>query len=204
MNDPFFSVIVPEHNSAEFMRKGLDSIKAQTFTDYELIIVCDACVDDTVKIAKEYTKKVYQINMHRCGLARNKGLDMAKGEWVIWMDDDDWWMNDKAFDTIAKNVGKHGEDIFAFGFEAANLMKRGLHYYFNSPNFLWPAIWNKAWRRDFIGDHRFPDWKHSDDGGFAKEMHPLAKVAYWNEVLYHYNFMRSGSLTDRMRRGEFG
>lgn len=45
---PFFSVIVPEHNSEKFMRKGLDSIKQQTFKDYELIIVCDACTDNTV------------------------------------------------------------------------------------------------------------------------------------------------------------
>ena len=61
MSKPFFSVIVPEHNSAEFMRKGLESIKAQSFTDYELIVVCDACEDNTAEIAREYTDKVFEI-----------------------------------------------------------------------------------------------------------------------------------------------
>ena len=54
MKKPFFSVIVPEHNSAEWMRKGLNSIRWQSFTDYQLIIVCDRCTDDTAKIAEEY------------------------------------------------------------------------------------------------------------------------------------------------------
>ena len=53
MSNPFFSVIVPMHNSAAFMRRGLDSIREQTFTDYELIIVCDACEDNTADIARE-------------------------------------------------------------------------------------------------------------------------------------------------------
>ena len=47
---PFFSVIVPAYNSAEYIRKGLDSIKEQAFTDYELIIVCDSCTDNTEEI----------------------------------------------------------------------------------------------------------------------------------------------------------
>ena len=50
---PFFSVIIPAHNSAEYIRKGLDSIKEQSFTDYELIVVCDACTDKTVHVARD-------------------------------------------------------------------------------------------------------------------------------------------------------
>ena len=51
MSNPFFSVIVPAHNSAEFIRKGLESIKNQEFDDYELTVVCDACTDDTAEVA---------------------------------------------------------------------------------------------------------------------------------------------------------
>ncbi len=203
MNEPFFSVIVPEHNSAAFMRTGLDSIKSQTFTDYELIIVCDACEDNTAEIAEQYTDKVFEINAKRCGLARNKGLDEARGEWILFMDDDDWWLSDHAFRHIAEKVGEQNEDIFAFGFLAPNLIRPGLREYYNTPDKHWPAIWNKAWRRSFIGDHRFPDWKHSDDAGFAAEMHPNAKFVYWHECLYYYNYMRAGSLSDRIAKGEF-
>ena len=55
---PFFSVIVPAHNSAAWIRKGLDSIRAQVWDNYELIVVCDACTDNTAEIAREYTDKV--------------------------------------------------------------------------------------------------------------------------------------------------
>ena len=100
---PFFSVIVPEHNSEKFMRKGLDSIKEQTFTDYELIIVCDACTDNTVNIAKEYTDKVFEIDKKRCGAARNLGLDNAKGQWILFMDDDSR-LREKDYQTTMKNT----------------------------------------------------------------------------------------------------
>ena len=53
---PKLSVIVPEHNSAEWMRKGLESIRRQTFQDYQLIIVCDSCEDNTYEIAKGYQR----------------------------------------------------------------------------------------------------------------------------------------------------
>ena len=76
-NEPFFSIIVPEHNSSQYMRKGLDSIKEQTFKDYELIIVCDACIDNTVEIAKEYSNLIYEINEKTPGAARNLALNKA-------------------------------------------------------------------------------------------------------------------------------
>lgn len=195
---PFFSVIVPEHNSAGFMRKGLDSIRAQTFTDYELIVVCDSCEDNTAEIAWEYTDRVFEINAKRCGLARNKGLDEARGEWILFMDDDDWFMGDGVFHRLADNVGKEDEDVLAFGFMWQN---KGITL--NKPGHLWTAVWNKAWRKSFIDKHgfRFPDWKHSDDDGFSRITHPVAKITYLYEALYYYNFMRPGSLTWQINKG---
>ena len=132
-------------------------------------------------------------------MARNKGLDEAAGEWILFMDDDDWWMDENAFRTIAENVGKEGEDVLAFGFYwAGNGGDK-----FNRPGRLFTAIWNKAWRRSFIEEHgfRFPDWKHSDDDGFSRLTHPVARIAYMDEVLYYYNFMRAGSLTWQIQQG---
>ena len=188
MGNPFFSVIVPEHNSAEFMRTGLDSIRIQTFKDYELIIVCDSCTDNTAEIAREYTDKVFEIEAKRCGFARNKGLEEAKGEWILFMDDDDWFVNELAFETIAENVGKEEEDIFAFGF-----YWQGIGYTYNEPGHLWTAVWNKCWRREFIEriGARFPDWVHSDDEGFSRITHRQAKIACFHEALYYYNRRRS-------------
>ena len=60
-----------------------------------------------------------------------------------------------------------------------------------------------AWRREFIGDERFPDWIHTDDLGFAWRMHPRARFAFLSVPLYHYEFMRPGSVSDRIRGGEY-
>ena len=201
MGEPFFSVIVTEHNSAAFMRKGLDSIREQSFTDYELIIVCDACEDKTAEIAREYTDKVIEVDFRRAGLARNRGMDEARGTWILWMDDDDWWLHDEAFAMLAEAVGKNGEDMLAFGF-----IFKGKGYAPNVPGHLWPAIWNKVWRRSFIErvGARFPDWDHADDMGFANQTHGKAKVAYLDLPFYYYNYMRPGSLTWREEQGEFG
>lgn len=198
MSKPFFSVIVPEHNSAAFMRKGLESIKAQTFTDYELLIICDACEDNTAEIAREYSDKVYEIDAKKPACARNMGLDLAEGEWILFMDDDDWWMSENAFRIIADNVGKNGEDVLAFAF-----MWEGRGITIPTPQKPWTAVWHKAWKREFIGriNARFPEWEHSDDDGFTKETLPNAKIAFMDTPLYYYNFMREGSLTWKMQNG---
>lgn len=203
MNKSFFSVIVPSHNGAEYIRKGLDSIKAQTFKNYELIITCDACEDNTAEIAREYTDKVFEIDAHRCGLARNKGLDNAEGEWILFMDDDDWFSTELAFEVIANAIRKIEDqqqpmDILAFGFEWPGY---GIRY--NTPQRLYTAVWNKAWRKEFIDriGARFPDWIHSDDDGFSRITHHRANIKYLDGSLYYYNFMRPGSLTWQMDNG---
>ena len=194
----FFSVIVPVHNAAEFMRKGLDSIKTQEYADYELIIVCDACTDGTENIALRYADKMICTDYGRAGMARNVGLDAAEGEWILFMDDDDWYLPG-AFGMIAEELGRQKDiDILAYGFEW-----KGMGYAKQSPQRIYPAIWNKAWRREFIGGERFPDWIHTDDLGFARKMHPKARFGYCPAILYYYNFMRKGSVSDKIRNGEY-
>ena len=194
---PFFSIIVPEHNSENFMCKGLNSIKQQTFTDYELIIVCDNCTDNTAKIARKYTDKVFEINEKRCGLARNVGLDNATGEWILFMDDDDYFLHEYVFEMLAEKLKTIKEDLLCFSF-----IFKGRGYAKCS---LWAAVWNKAWRRSFIekGHFRFPDTEFADDVGFSDATFPHAKVAYWDMPMYYYNFMREGSLSWRAEQGEF-
>lgn len=198
----FFSVIIPAHNAAGWMRKGLDSIKRQTFTDYELIIVCDDCQDKTAEIAREYTDRVYEVSWHNCGKTRNRGLDEATGKWILFMDDDDWFMDDSAFMVIAqelKRLEKEGDqfDVMAFDFIFGS---NG--YARQYPGHLYIAIWNKAWRREFIGETRFPEVPHSDDVGFAEQTHDRARFRFMNEALYYYNWMRPGSITQKLHTGE--
>lgn len=197
MNKPFFSVIVPAHNSAEFIRKGLKSIKQQTFTDYELIVVCDACTDDTAEVVTGYADKVISTWHGRDGLARNAGIDSADGEWILFMDDDDWWLHPYVFEMIAGKAGKFEEDILAFGFLARDFQQPGLQEYYNSRGHIWPAVWNKCYRREFIGDTRLPGIEFTSDLPFTNEL--LRKgpgVQFLAVPLYYYNYMRKGSQTE--------
>ena len=198
MSEPFFSVIVPAHNAETRIRRGLDSIRRQTFTDYELIVVCDDCGDKTVDIAMEYTDKVFEVDWHNCGKTRNKGLDEATGSWILFMDDDDWWQDDSAFQVIAEGIRHGGDfDVLAFGFTFGS---NG--YVMQYKGHLYIAVWSKAWRRGFIGDTRFPEVPHSDDVGFAEQTHYRARFRYSIENLYYYNYMRPGSITHKLHTGE--
>ena len=189
-----FSVIVPTHNGAGYIREMLDSIAAQTYKDYELLVICDACTDDTAKIAGEYTDSVIEINSRSSGLARNAGLDNASGEWILFADDDDHWLHEFCFQQIADKVGD--EDVLCFSF-----IQRGHRYAppLGNSGHVWPAVWNKCWKRSFIGPHRFPDIYAIDDLIFSNEMFALnPKVQIWDMPMYYYNYMRPGSITHKL------
>ena len=197
---PFFSVIIPAFNSEQYIRKALDSVKAQSFRRYELIVVCDNCTDNTAKVAREYTDLVVDDWDHfRYGPTRNKGLDMARGEWVLFLDDDDWFLHEYVFSMLAGRIKEEFEpmDMLAFAF-----IWKGVGYANNSPRKIYPAVWNKAWRRGFIGEERFPDAGYSDDYAFAVKMHPKANILFWDQPFYYYNFMRPGCVSEKIRDGK--
>lgn len=187
---PKFSVIMPAHNASEYIRKGLDSVRNQTFEDYELIVVCDDCEDDTADIAREYTDKVIEVSFRNAGPTRSAGLDAATGEWILFMDDDDWWLHEYAFEQIDRHVSDC--DLLCFGF-----IWKGRGY--TSPNrpggYYWPAVWNKCWRRSIIGNTRFPE-AYPDDLLFHNEMMTkLMRIKTWEMPLYYYNYWREGSIS---------
>lgn len=194
-----FSIIIPAYNAEDRIRKLLDSIKTQTFTDYELIIVCDACEDNTAKVAREYTDKVFEVNAHNSAVGRNKGLDEANGEYILFSDDDDYWIHPYALeqiDTELKNK-KDPSDMtqcsFIFGEKGVQPVNGKI----------WANVWSKVWKRQAIGSTRFDPRKFpADDLDFVNRM--LAKgisVGYSTMLWYHYNWMRPGSITYGLNAG---
>ena len=191
---PKFSIIIPAYNSAAFIKKGLDSIRKQSNTDYELIVVCDACEDHTASIARMYTNNVLEVNYHRDGLARNAGLDIAAGEWVLFMDDDDWWLHEFVLEELAGEIARQEFDVLAFGFIWKGI---GVTYPLREGNLLWPNVWSKLWRRSFIGDTRFSSvWSVSDHGFTQAVLNKMPRLVTWDMPLYYYNYMRKGSITE--------
>ena len=198
MTAPFFSVIVPAHNAAEYMRKGMNSIRSQAFTDYELIVICDACTDDTAAIAREYTNLVFEVDHGLDGLARNDGIIMSRGKWILFMDDDDWWMDRTSFGRIAEAVTAMNPDVLMFGFYWNT---RGV--FFQTMKHRAIAVWSKCWRREFIGETRFPAKPYWSDVDFDKAMfNKYPKVATLDRPLYYYNYLRPGSISWRKEKGE--
>ena len=181
---------MPAHNAAEYIRKALDSVASQTFTDYELVVICDACKDNTAEIAREYGAKVIEVDYTNAGLTRSAGLDAATGEWVLFMDDDDWWLHEYVLEQLNEKLGC--EDVLCFGF-----VWKGVGY--TEPNRpggrYWPAPWNKCWKRSAIGETRFKA-VYPDDLVFHETM--MSKVLFikaWDMPLYYYNYWREGSIS---------
>lgn len=193
---PRFSIIIPAYNSAGYIKKALDSVKQQTYTDYELIVVCDSCKDDTYDIAKEYTDRVYKVDYGNDGLARSKGLDVAIGQWVLFIDDDDWWLHEYVLWQLNDKLNEIpvDTDVLCFSFifkgkQYANTRDKCGNY--------WIAVWNKCWKRVTIGNTRFPNVPRSSDQYFHKEMFKKnLKIYEWDMPMYYYNYLRIGSQTE--------
>ena len=82
------SIIIPAYNEEKFISATLDSIKSQDFKDYEIIVICNGCTDNTSNIAKKYTDKVFNLKQKNTSLARNYGVKKSKGDILIFLDAD--------------------------------------------------------------------------------------------------------------------
>ena len=96
---PCFSVIIPAYNRARFLPECLESVLAQTFTDWECIIVDDGSTDGTRELVAEYVRRDSRFRYHwqenaGASAARNAGIERARGEWIAFLDSDDWYYPD--------------------------------------------------------------------------------------------------------------
>jgi glycosyltransferase involved in cell wall biosynthesis len=96
LKNPFFSIVIPTYNRAHLISKAIESVIAQTYSDWELIIVDDGSTDNTKELVDNYCNKdnriryIYQENAER-SVARNNGIDHAKGEFICFLDSDDYY-----------------------------------------------------------------------------------------------------------------
>ena len=92
-----FSIIIPLYNKAPYIQKALDSVRRQTFRDFELIVVDDGSSDNSLRVAEDTLEKSgidYQLicqNNAGVSTARNNGVALSKGEYLCFLDADDWW-----------------------------------------------------------------------------------------------------------------
>lgn len=216
------SIIVPVYQVEKYIRQCVDSILAQTFTDFELILVDDGSKDHSGEICDEYARvdaRVKVIHQENSGVAaaRNHGIVCAKGSYVCFVDADDW-IEDTMLAHCLSHIKRNDADILRHGHtmelwkdeKCVNEEKK------NAPNFakvlthdqiakemekFWENcsnyVWNYFFKKEVIGHIRFPEIKISEDHIFVlKILENCEKICFLSEECYHY-CMRMGSSANR-------
>lgn len=108
---PLVSVVIPTYNHARFLGRALQSVLGQTYTHWEAIVIDNYSTDNTDEVVQGFTDpRITYLKIHNNGViaaSRNAGIRAAKGEWVAFLDSDDWWTEDKlqaCFDCINDSV----------------------------------------------------------------------------------------------------
>lgn len=128
------SFIVPVYNVAPYLPQCLDSLVNQTYRDLEIICVNDGSTDDSLRILREYEardKRVKVINQTNQGLsgARNTGIEKAEGEWMMFVDSDDW-MDIQCCEILIQNINKK-TDLCFFNYIRESNRKSSPQYIFD-------------------------------------------------------------------------
>ena len=113
------SVIIPVHNASKFINKAINSILKQSYKKIELILIDDGSEDNSLKIINEYKKKYKNIRVisqknYGAGLARNTGIECAKGAYVMFLDADDFYNKDCCACAL-EAIQESNADFLSFG-----------------------------------------------------------------------------------------
>ena len=111
--NPLVSIIIPTYNRAEDLKRALQSVFDQTFTDWEVLVVDNHSIDETDSLIKSFNDpKIKLFKIHNAGViaaSRNLGLKHALGEYIAFLDSDDWWLPKKLEESI--KYMSHGADV---------------------------------------------------------------------------------------------
>lgn len=209
-----FSIVVPIYNVEKYLERCIDSILAQTFQDYELLLVNDGSTDNSAVVCKRYLEygdriKYFEKSNGGLGDARNYGIERSKGKFLVFVDSDDYIEPDM-LKIINETIEKYDSDIVIFNHAIVN-MKDELLYVEKLPfptetimtlqdnrDLLLsePSACNKVYRRELFVSNRikYPVrvW-YEDLRTTAKVLSLANKIVYIDKDLYHY-FKRPGSI----------
>lgn len=178
--NPQISIIIPCYNSVKYLERCINSVKAQTYSNFEVIVVDDGSVDNTYEILNELTRMDNRFCVHRqvnkgVSAARNYGLDHARGQYIAFVDSDDWveenWLSVLVGGFKACNVDMVGcnmtyrteycskKEETKYAYEEINGTENALKYLFIHP-LTWesdilgrPFVWNKLYKKSIIDQY---------------------------------------------------
>jgi CDP-glycerol glycerophosphotransferase len=221
---PRLSVIVPVYNVEDYLEECLDSVVAQTFTDYECVMVDDGSTDESAAIAERYAARDQRfrlVSQENGGLskARNTGIDHSSGELLVFLDSDDV-LPANAYELLVGALDESGSDfatgnvyrLTRFALTQARYVAKAFeetrlktHVTKLRPLLADRTAWNKVFRRSFWDEHgfRFPEGRTYEDTPITIPAHFLARsVDVIADPVYYWRIRDSGGLSITQRRFE--
>lgn len=226
--NPKFSIIVPVYNVENYLSKCLDSIINQTLLDIEIICVDDGSKDNSYNILLDYAKwdlRLQIVRKENGGLssARNAGMNVAKGNYICFVDSDDYIENNFC-ERLYVEVLEHNPDIIVFGanifpmtketdpWTYSNLSPNSQHFKKFEPDILlsynrgYPFVWRNCFKKIYLDkisltfDEKI---KFGEDTVFQVCAFPGARnIVYIGDKLYNYRYDRKNSLMFSSRRDD--
>ncbi len=218
----FFSIVIPIYNVSRHIRRGFSSIEAQTFRDFEVIMIDDGSTDGSGGICDSLTDGKLDVNViHQSnkgvGNARNVGIDNARGEYICFFDIDDI-LHPDALEILHRYLTHHTPQMLIFGYneyETATGRTTGLQFHqaecrsnaevrdiyveslsgMITPN---GFVWNKIYERRFLNDNhlRFEPLRIQQDEVFNLNVYPhLDRLMIVGDILYDYHVYHAGNAT---------
>lgn len=196
------SIIVPVYNVEKYLAQCLDSLVGQTVEDYEIIVVNDGSPDNSQRIIDDYAARypglVVPMMKENGGLssARNLGMTVAKGEFIGFVDSDDW-VDETMYERMLEAIERENADITYCDMD--DYYDDGTVVYHDVTHFTDPltvtcSACNKLFRRSLIGDAQFPVGLWYEDLSFVtKLLFKTDRIAVVHEAFYHCH-CRAGSI----------
>lgn len=206
------SIIIPVYNASKYLRQCIYSILSQSFNDFELILVNDGSIDNSLSICNQFAEKDNRIKVISgpnggVSMARNKGLALATGEWITFSDADDYFLED-ALQTLYDRAMQTGSDLVL-----ANAMKLDneklclLHKFSNEvlPNVICSikhfALWGYLFKGEIIrkNDMKFVEGlAYSEDRIFIYQIARYCRtIAYCNTPVYVYRINDTSACSNK-------
>lgn len=206
------SVIVPVYNVEQYLPKCLDSILAQTYQNLEIVLVDDGSPDRSGEICDQYAERDSRIQViHQenrgASAARNRGLDAATGDWIGFIDSDDW-IDPEFYETLLQTAVEYDAEIACCGFDynGAKMIRdepvtvfqgREIFYQLLTRKYGASSLCNKIFRKDLKTylRNREDIQLNEDLAASYVVCQKVERMAFANQALYHYTTRKSGCVT---------